>query len=55
MPFEQLRALVSSLIEADDEAVHEFDTQPTTHRPSQASQSRVSTLDQLIASLPRRD
>jgi hypothetical protein len=49
MPFEQLRALVVALLEPDD-ALAEFDTQPTVHRPSL---SRVSTLDQLIASLPK--
>jgi len=54
MPFEQLRALVVELLEPDDEAVDEFDTQPTTHRPSQPGLPRVSTLDQLIASLPKR-
>jgi hypothetical protein len=50
MPFEQLRKLVVALIEADDDPVGEFDTQLTTHRPSL---SRVSTLDQLIAALPK--
>jgi len=59
MPFEQLRELVVSLItpedrvalelDADDDPVAEFETQPTTCLP----QARVSTLDQLIAALPR--
>jgi hypothetical protein len=57
MPFEQLRALVVSLLEPDSDADaaadNEFDTQPTTHRPSQSNLSRVSTLDQVIASLPK--
>jgi hypothetical protein len=56
MPFEQLRALVTTLLEPDpdaDEAVNEFDSQPTTFRPSHSGLSRVSTLDQLIASLPK--
>jgi hypothetical protein len=60
MPFEQLRALVLSLVESDaqradpepepdDDPVAEFETQPTVCLP----QARVSTLDQLIAALPR--
>lgn len=52
MPFEQLRTLVVSLIEPDpdeDDPVAEFDSQPTTCLPG----PRTSTLDQLIAALPR--
>lgn len=57
MPFEQLRGLVISLIdpepaeaiELDEEAVAEFDTRPTNCLPG----PRTSTLDQLIAALPR--
>jgi hypothetical protein len=55
MPFEQLRTLVVSLIEPesadDDDPVAEFDTQPTVCLPG----PRTSTLDQLIAALPRYD
>lgn len=53
MPFEQLRALVVSLLEPDDDAVSEFEAEPT-HRASQLTPSRVSTLDQVIALLPKR-
>ena len=49
MPFEQLRTLVVSLIDADDDPVAEFDAMPTTCLPG----PRTSTLDQLIAALPR--
>jgi hypothetical protein len=50
MPFEQLRTLVVSLIEdGDDDPVAEFDAMPTTCLPG----PRTSTLDQLIAALPR--
>jgi len=64
MPFEQLRALVLSLVESDagrvepepepdpeldDDPVAEFEAQATMCVP----QARVSTLDQLIAALPR--
>ena len=48
MPFEQLRTLVVSLID-DDDPVAEFDAMPTTCLPG----PRTSTLDQLIAALPR--
>jgi hypothetical protein len=53
MPFEQLRALVLALVEADDDPANEceFEALPTTYAPNRP---RVSTLDQLIASLPRR-
>ena len=55
MPFEQLRTLVVSLIDsdaaADDDPTAEFETQPTTCLPG----PRTSTLDQLIAALPRYD
>jgi hypothetical protein len=66
MPFQQLRALVVSLIEPDadpdaevdagpdteiDDPVAEFDTMPTTCLPA----PRTSTLDQLIASLPKAE
>jgi hypothetical protein len=59
MPFEQLRALVVSLVEPDraapsarpdterEDPVAEFDTRPTTCLPG----PRTSTLDQLIAAL----
>jgi hypothetical protein len=52
MPFEQLRALVVALLEPDDDAATEFDTQPT-HRASPPDPARVSTLDQVIAALPK--
>ena len=49
MPFAQLRSLVMSLIDADDDPTHEFDDEggPTTYRP------RVKTIDRVIASLLR--
>jgi hypothetical protein len=50
MPFHQLRSLVLALVEAEDDAVSEFESMPTTHRPSTP---RVSTLDEVIASLSR--
>jgi len=49
MPYEQLRTLVVSLIDDDDDPVAEFDAMPTTCLPG----PRTSTLDQLIAALPR--
>lgn len=54
MPFDQLRALVTAVIEAEDEdgdPVAEFETRPTTYRPTRPS--RVSTLDEVIESLLR--
>jgi hypothetical protein len=48
MPYQQLRTLVVSLIDDDDPAA-EFDAMPTTCLPG----PRTSTLDQLIAALPR--
>jgi hypothetical protein len=52
IPFDQLRALVISLIEEDLETAElEFETQPTTYA---LNRPRVSTLDALIASLPPR-
>lgn len=54
MPFAQLRALVvSSLDEPDDDAdpVAEFEERATTYRPLRPA--RVSTLDDVIASLLR--
>jgi hypothetical protein len=47
MPFAQLRALVLSLIDPDDDPVAEFDTRPTTCLPG----PRTNTLDQLISAL----
>ena len=51
MTFEELRALMVELIEADppeleDDPVNEFETQLTTFQPSKP---RTSTLDQLVA------
>jgi hypothetical protein len=57
MPFEQLRALVCLLIESEEEALWEREPRPPTHHPVEPglpSQPRVSTLDEVIASLPRR-
>lgn len=46
MPFEQLRSLVVSLVEAEeDDPVNEFETQVTTFQPK----ARTSTLDDLVA------
>ena len=59
MPFDQLRALVVAVIEAGDEAddddddpVAEFETQPTTYRPTRRA-GRATTLDDVIESLLR--
>jgi len=60
MPFDQLRALVVAVIEAgddagtdaDDDPVAEFETQPTTYRPTRRA-ARATTLDDVIESLLR--
>jgi hypothetical protein len=56
MPYHQLRALVLSSIdpaeipmELEDDPTNEFESQPTIC----VRVSRVSTLDELIASLPK--
>jgi hypothetical protein len=60
MPFDQLRTLVMAVIDADDGSVDadadddpaaEFETQPTTYRPTRAK--RATTLDEVIESLLR--
>jgi hypothetical protein len=52
MPYHQLRALVLSSIEStevEDDPTNEFEAQPTVC----VRVARVSTIDQLIASLPK--
>jgi hypothetical protein len=55
MPYHQLRALVLSSadpenpIEVEDDPTNEFDSQPTVC----VRVSRVSTIDELIAALPK--
>jgi len=66
MPFDQLRTLVMAVIDAGDRAdtdsdadtdedaddpVAEFESQPTTYRPTRAK--RATTLDEVIDSLLR--
>ncbi|MEO7729653.1 MAG: hypothetical protein ABIY55_01675 [Kofleriaceae bacterium] len=54
MPFDQLRALVLAVIEAEDEdgdPVAEFEAKPTTYRPTRPA--RTTTLDDVIESLLR--
>jgi|GEM_PF-5134582 len=63
MPFDQLRTLVMAVIDAgeradtdsdadaDDDPVAEFESQPTTYRPTRAK--RATTLDEVIESLLR--
>jgi hypothetical protein len=54
MPFDQLRALVVAVIEAEDEdgdPVAEFEAKPTTYRPTRPA--RTTTLDDVIESLLR--
>jgi hypothetical protein len=55
MPFDQLRALVVAVIEADadddGDPVAEFEARPTTYRPTRPA--RTTTLDEVIESLLR--
>lgn len=53
MPFDELRALVVAVIEAEDEdgdPVAEFEAKPTTCRPTRAART---TIDEVIESLLR--
>lgn len=54
MPFDQLRALVLAVIEAeadDGDPVAELEAKPTTYRPT--CRARTTTLDDVIHSLLR--
>ena len=59
MPFDQLRTLVMAVIDdsdpavddGDDDPVAEFESQPTTYRPTR--RKRATTLDEVIESLLR--
>lgn len=60
MPFDQLRTLVIAVIgdrdgdragTEDDDPAAEFETQPTTYRPTR--RARATTLDDVIESLLR--
>jgi hypothetical protein len=54
MPFDQLRALVVAVTEAEDDdgdPVAEFESKPTTYRPIRPA--RTTTLDAVIESLLR--